>query len=189
MRDATFELAVDMTLEFEGVDSDHADDPGGRTRFGWSLRTLRAKGFDIDGDGDVDADDVAALTRDEARELYRQEFYERPGIDRLPSYVGVAAFDFAVNAGPGRAIRELQAAVNELRREASPIAEDGVIGPNTLMAIGALTVTLEAEELLVKTYILRRVRFHADLAKSPKLRTFLRGWTMRCCELSSRLFT
>lgn len=48
--------------------------------------------------------DVAALTRDEARDIYRVDYWDVAGCDRMAWPLNLMAFDCAVNQGPQRAI-------------------------------------------------------------------------------------
>ena len=86
----TFEEAVEFVLRWEGGDSDHADDPGGRTRFGISQRAYP----DLD---------IANLTREDAIEIYRRDYFERSGADRLEPRLALVHFDASVQHGVGRA--------------------------------------------------------------------------------------
>src|SRR3972149_6708748 len=73
-----FSAAVEQVLEHEGLLSNDPRDPGGITNFGISLRWLKSIGTilgDIDKDGDVDAHDVAAPSRTQAKELYWLKFW------------------------------------------------------------------------------------------------------------------
>ena len=62
------QCALDWIFWAEGGYVDDPDDPGGATRFGISLRLLKKMGKlgDIDGDGDIDADDIRRLSSDSA---------------------------------------------------------------------------------------------------------------------------
>lgn len=133
--DPAFEAALGIVLEHEGGWVNDPDDPAGATNYGISLRTLRAEGdpaFDMDGDGDLDADDVARLQPESALHFYHRKFWARYRYGELQD-VAVAAkvFDLAVNMGPGAAHRCLQRA---LRACKLPVKEDGILGPITRKA-------------------------------------------------------
>jgi lysozyme family protein len=171
-------------VETEGGFVDHPADRGGPTKHGISLRYARNAGLDLNGDGDVDADDVKAVTPAKAAELYRRDFYREPGIDRLPAALKPLTTDFAVNSGPPRAIRELQDTLERSRRVAprllgaEPIAVDGVIGPQTVGAAGRAHDAMGG--YLVNAYANARLDFlHALVERDPSQRVFLDGWQQR----------
>ena len=118
-RDLEFDLAIEKILRHEGGFVDHPSDPGGATHHGIPLRFLRATGemaaHDADGDGDLDADDMWQLTRDQAVALYRKHFRDKHGYGRLPPGIGGKLFDLAVNMGPAHAHRLVQRACNDVR--------------------------------------------------------------------------
>ena len=142
-----FSRALPFVLQHEGGISADPDDPGGITRWGISLRWLIKAGQldldhdglkdgDVDGDGDIDAADILAMPRERAASLYRHHWWEKGGYDRIRDpVVAVKTFDFAVNMGFGPAHRCLQRAARACRHL---IADDGVIGPQTLAAANAI---------------------------------------------------
>ena len=71
-------------LRREGGFVNDPDDPGGATNHGVTIHTMRRLGVDVDGDNDVDINDVRQLTRDRAAEIYKEHYYIRPGIAGLP---------------------------------------------------------------------------------------------------------
>jgi hypothetical protein len=86
-----FEKAVEFTLQFEGEGGEASPgDPGGLTKWGISQRSHPNL-------------DIANLTREQAIEIYRTEYWDRLRCDRLPARFDVAMFDTAVNVGCGRA--------------------------------------------------------------------------------------
>jgi lysozyme family protein len=183
-----FEKAVDFVLEHEGGFVDHPDDPGGATNFGVSLRWLRGQNpdaADIDGDGDVDADDIRALTPDTAREFYRQKFWDATHCGQMPAPVGAAVFDSAVNCGPRRAVRFLQAAIRTIDPDMA-LTVDGLMGPKTLEAV-RLTSARKGYERLADAILWERQSYYNRLAGQKRFRTFHLGWTRRVCALRDLL--
>ena len=57
-------------LSHEGGFSDDPDGPGGPTNFGITLAALLNAGSDLDGDGDIDREDILRLTRAIAIEIF-----------------------------------------------------------------------------------------------------------------------
>jgi lysozyme family protein len=173
--DADFEARImPVLLRHEGGLVDHPDDPGGITKYGISLRWLRAEGVDVDGDGDIDAADVRGLTHQQAVALYRTHFWQGYGYARLCN-VALAGkiFDLAVNMGPSPACRVLQRALRACGR---PVAEDGALGPCTIEA--ALGLTLGGG-LLPAIRAEAAGHYRALIAKNPKLAAFETGWLNR----------
>lgn len=54
----------------EGGYVDDPDDPGGATKYGVTLATLRRLGLDLTADGQVDRRDVASVSRSQAVDLF-----------------------------------------------------------------------------------------------------------------------
>lgn len=86
-------------------------------------------------------------------------------------WVGYPTFDAAVNSGPSRAIRWLQAGLG--------IPADGIIGPVTLSTAGNSTA---ADVFPVCT---QRMDFIADLVRRDASQArFLKGWTRRILNVA-----
>ena len=79
-----FQDALQITLRWEGGLVDHPADPGGLTKWGVSLRFLRAIGVDLNGDGTVDGRDIRSLTHEQRDAIYRDHFWDRCRCDELP---------------------------------------------------------------------------------------------------------
>src|SRR5690606_31556608 len=71
--------------------------------------------------------DIKRLTRAQAVEIYRRDFWLAQQCDKLPPAIAFQLLDAGVNHGRGNAIRWLQAAVG--------VTQDGAIGPVTLAAV------------------------------------------------------
>lgn len=180
-----FELAHAHVAKWEGGYFDHPSDPGGVTMYGVSLMFLKGLGLiegDIDGDGDIDRDDVLAITKSTAKQIFRKHFWEIPRAPQLPPLVAMAFYDFAVNAGAGRAAIVLQEAINVLCPYAIKKLA-GNVGPLTRSYSNNLA-SMGREADLVYAYLDRREDWYCRLAKAkPKSATFLRGWLNRTNDL------
>lgn len=159
-----FQACLAEVLRHEGGFVNHPSDPGGATNLGITKATLsewRGK--------PVTVDDVRNLTVDEAGEIYRARYWQPIRGDALPPGVDLAVFDGAVNSGPGRSARWLQQALG--------VAQDGIIGPETLAAVGrAKPATLIIEICDARMAFLR------SLSTWP---TFGKGWTARVNEVQA----
>jgi len=107
----TFDEAFDELMRHEGGYVNDPRDPGGETRYGISRRAYPDE-------------DIAGLTLERARALYRRDYWDRCQCGALPAWIAGQVFDAAVNSGPHQAALWLQRAVG-----AQP---DGVIGPRTI---------------------------------------------------------
>lgn len=157
-----FAACLPEILKREGGWSDHPADPGGATNYGITLRTFSAFRGEQMSKGDL-----MAISQDEVAAIYRANYWNAVKGDLLPPGVDLALFDFAVNSGPGRAIRELQAVLG--------VTADGMIGPKTLDAIkraGPVTVIVDLCD--------KRMAFLRSL---PTWGTFGKGWTRRVDEV------
>jgi len=103
--DIRFAACLPVILAAEGGFVNDPRDPGGATNRGVTIGTLREW-----RKRPVTVDDVRRLTVEEAGAIYRARYWSPLGCDTLPAGVDLMAFDFGVNAGPGRAARYLKAA-------------------------------------------------------------------------------
>ena len=176
-----FEAAHAHVMKWEGGFFDHPSDPGGVTNFGVSLMFLKGLGLlegDIDDDGDIDRDDVLAVTKDIARELFKRHFWDRPRAASLPPLVAVAFYDLAVNAGAGRSALVLQQAINALS-PGSIVHLAPNVGPLTRAYSGQLA-SIGRQRDLVAAYLDARAGWYRRLAAAkPSSAVFLKGWINR----------
>jgi lysozyme family protein len=174
----------------EGGYVNDPDDPGGATKYGVTIHTMRGLGMDLDGDGQVSPADVKRLSRNQAVEIFLEHYYARPRISSLPEALQPSVFDMYVNAG-ANAVRILQRLLGEMGEE---VAVDGVIGPQTIAA--AKAAAAKAPDHIADAYGIARRNYYYDLAdRRPRSRKFARrrdggkgGWIARAEEFISPRF-
>jgi uncharacterized protein (TIGR02594 family) len=149
--------------EFEGGFSDHPADPGGATNMGITQETLRRF-----RKRDITKDDVRALTREEAREIYRAFYWQPLRCDEMPIALALMTYNAGVNSGIGRGARWLQQALN---RQGAGLDGDGEVGPLTLSACASTDVARAVNDFAdIQERFLRGLKTFA---------TFGRGWMNR----------
>ena len=172
----------------EGGYVNDPDDPGGATKYGVTIGTMRRLGRDLTGDGVVGVADVRALTREQAVGIFVTNYYHAPKIDLLPEAVQASVFDMYVNAG-SNAVKVLQ---RLLTRLGHPCVDDGGIGPKTLCAAEAAEAREKAVSLADAYGIARRDYYYALADARPASRKYARrrdggkgGWITRAEEFLS----
>lgn len=171
----------------EGGYVNDPDDPGGATKYGVTIHTLRRLGLDLTGDGQVSQDDVRALSEDDALRIFVDHYFRRPGIGHLPEPLRPSVFDMYVNAG-SNAVKILQ---RLLPRFGHVVAVDGQIGPQTIAAAQAAAAAAPAH--IADAYGIARRNYYYDLAdRRPASRKYARsrgggkgGWIRRAEEFIS----
>lgn len=148
-----FTKIINRVLDNEGGYVFNAADPGGETKFGISKRAYPKL-------------DIKNLTRDQAIEIYRQDYWNRINGDKLPEEIAYQVLDTAVNHGIGNAIRMLQRAIN--------VADDGYWGPRSERALAS-----QHPADVVLLFIAERLEFYTKLSTFS---TFGKGWVKRVAD-------
>lgn len=146
-----FDKAFDRLLGHEGGYVNHPDDPGGETNWGISKRAYPSE-------------DIANLSRDRAKEIYRRDFWDVLG-DAHPA-IKFQVFDFAVNSGIPTAIRKLQQAIG--------VADDGHWGPQSAKVMASM----DMNDVLMRLNG-QRLMFMTRLKGWP---SFGAGWANRVAQ-------
>lgn len=151
-----------FVLASEGGYVDHPKDPGGATNMGITFAVLQAW-----RKRKITKADVKALTKTEALEIYKANYWDVMQCSRLPLGLDYMVMDYGVNSGPGRAIKDLQRTVGA--------SDDGVIGAKTLALIDTY-IEQEGIAALLEAYAMARWTFMRGLSIFS---TFKNGWKTR----------
>lgn len=157
---AEFSLLIqNWILASEGGFSDHPADPGGATNFGITQQTLAGwRGRP------ANRHDVKALSKTEALSILKAQYWDAIRGDELPAGLDYALFDYAVNSGPARAVKDLQRILE--------IEADGILGGATLAAIRKYANVVGLIEALCS-------RRWAFVQRLSTFKTFGEGWKRR----------
>ena len=170
MARSRFDICLDEVLRHEGGYADHPADPGGATNMGITHKTL-ARWRLVSPWWALPKSAVMDLKRAEAARIYRANYWDRSHAGKLPAGLDLALFDFAVNSGPDRAIRILQAELG--------VALDGQVGPLTLGAVEAYW-SRRGLGALIGALCDRRLGF---LNRLSTFAVFGKGWTTRVASV------
>lgn len=155
-----FQKAISVVLAHEGGYVNNPNDPGGETRWGISKRSYPNL-------------DIKNLTREQAIEIYRRDWWNRLRIGELQdSDVATKVLDLAVNVGAKIGIMLLQRA---LAAAGKPMDVDGVMGPQTIAAANAA----EPRILLAALRSEAAGHYRLLIVKNSKLAAFEKGWMNR----------
>jgi lysozyme family protein len=128
--------------------------------------------------------DIANLTREQAEQIYFDDYWRAIRGNALPPALALVLFDAAVNMGVVASVRILQTVLRN-------VTVDGVMGPET---VGSAKMFMPRHEL-VALALEYRLRWYEDLAgkdeSSPsrdaarkKYGPYLYGWRMRVIRLA-----
>lgn len=165
--------SLDWLLEEEGGFSNHKNDRGGATMYGVTQATYDA----WRGKKKKPRQAVRAITKDEAYDLYREEYWDAAYCNKLPWPISYLTFDAAVNSGVKRGVQWTQAGLG--------VSPDGVIGKASIAAAQKAMSNGEAGVLLA--IVDKRVEFLTRLVqKAPSQAVFLLGWWRRTQRVLGR---
>ena len=155
----TFDEIIEHVLKHEGGYVNDPTDLGGETNYGITKRFYP----------DVD---IKNLTKEQAKEIYKRDYWDKNRVDELPEQLRHIFFDMCVNQGRGTAVKVLQRAANA---KGAKLKVDGGMGPATLKAVQ------NVEHDRVKSY---RILHYANLViNKPEQEKFWYGWFKRALEV------
>lgn len=180
---STLAAAMPTIFLHEGRYVNDPLDPGGATNYGISLRFLLSTGDlnhddlpdgDIDHDGDIDIDDIKALTPEQATDLYNLYWWSRYNYGSiLNQTIATKTLDLSVNIGSLAAHKCLQRALRA--SNGVQLEVDGILGPKTLDVVNKTS-----PDLLLPAFKQAAAGYYeAIVHKNSKMQEYLKGWLNR----------
>jgi lysozyme family protein len=159
---SNWDNAFKLMLKSEGGFVNHPSDPGGMTNLGVTKAT-----WENWVGRESDEAEMRGLTPEKVEPLYKKKYFDAVRGDELPVGLDYLMFDFAVNAGAGRAIKTLQTAVG--------VTPDGGFGPMTMAAVQAVDPVD-----LIERFSQAKEDFYRSLTTFA---TFGKGWLNRVADV------
>ena len=166
---AAFLRAFAQTIDIEAGFTDDPNDAGNWTGGAVGKGVLAGTKWGISA-ASYPTLNIRALTPDQARAIYRRDYWSLIAGDVLPPALAWLVFDAAVNNGVGTAKRWPQ--------QAAGVAADGAIGPATLGAVATASSTPQRLTALCCEFQARRVD---AMARQSGWTRYGLGWARRLC--------
>ena len=160
-------------FKWEGGFVNDPDDLGGATNMGVTISTWKQVGYDKDGDGDIDVDDLHLLTREDVvNRVLKPHYWDRWKADDIKSQSVANILVDWVWASGAHGIKIPQRLLG--------VTVDGIVGPKTIAAVNA-----KNPRELFDMIKIARFDFIEDICrKRPTNNKFKRGWMNRINDIS-----
>lgn len=173
MSSKSFPQSLQLVLAHEGGFVNHPADPGGATNKGVTQGVYDTYRKSMK----LSSRSVKSITKAEVEDIYRNQYWGKIDGDGLPAGIDYAVFDYAVNSGVGKAVKDLQRTLRAWSNRIGEVANirvDGVMGQATLAAAEAAANADECA--FIESLCDRRMTFLKSL---KTFKTFGKGWTRR----------
>ena len=164
---AHIEILAEKLFKWEGGFVDDPLDHGSATNMGVTIATWRRVGYDKDGDGDIDTDDIRLLTRADATLVLKKYYWDRWRADEINNQpVADMLVDWVWASGKWGIV---------IPQRLLKVPDDGMVGPVTIAKVNSS----DPRVLLYRIYRARVLFINDIIQKDPSQSKFLNGWMNR----------
>lgn len=156
-----------IIFRWEGGYANNKHDHGGPTNMGVTLSTWKQIGYDKDGDGDIDIDDIKLLTKNDVMFVLRRYWNRWKADDIKNQSIANILVDWVWGSGKWGIVYPQQLL---------GVKADGIVGPKTLAAVNNYP---NQKELFDKIKSRREKHFRDICKKDNTQYTNLNGWLNR----------
>ncbi len=188
---ANVDILLPFILKYEGGFVNDPADSGGATNKGVTIATWRSVGYDKDGDGDIDVQDLKLISNKDVRDrVLKPHYWDRWKADNIQSQKIANILVDWVWASGANGIKIPQRLLG--------VAVDGIVGAKTLAAVNAADPDVlfdriyQARETFLRDITnqsiasyekkINRKATNAELMKYTKKR-FIKGWLNRLAAI------
>ena len=164
---AKVELLVPKILKWEGGYVNDPLDHGGATNMGVTESTWKQCGYDKDGDGDIDHDDIKLLSIANVAMVLKKNYWDRWQGDKIVNQsVAEILVDWVWGSGKWGII---------IPQRLLGLNADGMVGPITIASLN----NAYPQQFFSKVWEARHLFLHAIVMNDPSQQKFLKGWLNR----------
>ena len=168
MAAGNFDRCLARVFVYEGGNDNDPRDPGGRTSRGITQREYDTYLVRVGKAAVIVDHDVWKASNDDIRTIYRINYWDRTGCEKLPAGVDMTIFDSSVNSGVSQCAKWAQ--------RAAGVTVDGDFGPATCHALE----NSNDNDLLCADILSRRL---AMLQSLKTWKFYGKGWSARVANV------